>query len=298
MSANFQSSQFHNWIAATRPKTLSASVGPVAMGTAIANGDGVLHAGGACAALLGALGVQVACNFANDYFDARQGADTRDRLGPVRAVAAGLISANAMLSAAIGVIVIIVAPCVVYLTLRAGWTFAVLGSLSIALAFAYTGSRWSLAYLGLGDLFALLFFGPVAVAGTYAAQATVWTWTPAIAGLGIGLLASALISVNNLRDESTDRLAGKRTCAVRFGLVFARAEYAVCVVGAMIVGVAMAWWTSHWYCASIGLAGCMLIPSVKRILGGTDGRALNRELAATGRAILAYGVFFAIGWSL
>ncbi len=286
------------WFSALRPKTLSASIAPVAMGTAIAHGDGAFHAGSALAALFGALGIQVACNFANDFFDARQGADTADRLGPVRAVSAGLISARTMFAATIGVLAFIVVPCIVYLTVRCGWPFAVLGALSILLAFGYTGSRWSLAYLGLGDLFAFLFFGPLAVAGTYAAQAVVWSWTPALAGCGVGMLAGALISVNNLRDEPTDRLARKRTLAVRFGVKFARIEFASCIVAAVIVAIAMAAWTSRWWCVAAALAGIALLPSIRRVLSGMSGRLLNRELGATGKATLGYGLLFAIGWNL
>lgn len=286
------------WFSALRPRTLSASVAPVAMGTAVAHGDGVFHAGGAAAAVFGALGIQVACNFANDYFDARQGADTADRLGPVRAVASGLVSARAMLTMTIAVIIIIVAPCAAYLIIRGGWPFAVLSVISVILAFAYTGSRWSLAYLGLGDLFALMFFGPIAVAGTYAAQATRWSWQPAFAGFGIGLLACALISVNNLRDEPTDRLVHKRTLAVRWGLKWARFEYSACIAGAVIIAISMAGWSGRWWCASAAIAGFALIPSVIRVIGGESGRALNRELGATGQATLGYGVLFAIGWTL
>jgi len=284
------------WFSAMRPKTLTASVAPVAMGTAVAHGQHFFHAGAAIAALLGALGIQVACNFANDYFDARQGADTADRLGPVRAVAAGLVSARAMLFATIMVIVVVVSPCVAYLVMRGGWPFALLGTVCVLLAFAYTGGRWSLAYLGLGDLFALLFFGPIAVAGTYAAQALEWSWLPALVGCSIGLLACALISVNNLRDEPTDRRANKRTLAVRFGQRWVRLEFLSCVIGSAILAVALAAWSGRWWCASAALAAALLIPSMLRVIGGERGRDLNRELAATGRAILVYGALFSIGW--
>ena len=281
-----------------RPRTLSASVAPVAMGTAIAYGDGLFHAGGAVATLIGALGIQIACNFANDFFDARQGADTAERMGPVRAVAAGLVSARAMLCATIIFIIIVVLPCVVYLVYRGGWPFALLGAVSVILAFAYTGSRWSLAYLGLGDVFAFFFFGPIAVAGTYAAQAIAWSWIPAIAGCGVGLLACALISVNNLRDEPTDRLAQKRTLAVRFGPAWARMEFITCILGAGLIAIAFAAWSGRWWCASAAIASCALLPSILRVIRGESGRPLNRELAATGQATLGYGILFSIGWNL
>jgi len=268
------------------------------MGTSIAYGEGLFHAGGAVATLLGALGIQIACNFANDFFDARQGADTAERMGPVRAVAAGLVSARAMLCATIIVIIVVVLPCVVYLVYRGGWPFVVLGAVSVILAFAYTGSRWSLAYLGLGDIFAFLFFGPIAVAGTYAAQAIAWSWIPAIAGCGVGLLACALISVNNLRDEPTDRLAQKRTLAVRFGPAWARMEFITCILGAGLIAIAFAAWSGRWWCASAAIASCAILPSMLRVIRGESGRPLNRELAATGQATLGYGILFSIGWNL
>ncbi|MSR28478.1 MAG: 1,4-dihydroxy-2-naphthoate octaprenyltransferase [Phycisphaerales bacterium] len=284
------------WIDATRPTTLSASVAPVAMGTAIAYGAGGFHPGACAAAAVGALGIQVACNFANDYFDARKGADTFERIGPVRAVASGLVAPTTMLLATIGVLAVVVVPCAVFLVVRAGWPFAVLAAVSAALAFLYTGSRWSLAYLGLGDLVALLFFGPVAVAGTFAAQTTHWSWTPALAGLGPGFLACALLSVNNLRDEPTDRAANKRTLAVRFGTSFARAEFVACGVAAALVAVAFAIWFRHYSLLAAVFAVITLLPAMRRVIAGESGRLLNGVLASAGRALLLYGVLFSIAW--
>lgn len=286
------------WFAATRPRTLTAGVAPVAIGSAIAHGDGVFHLASACAALAGALGVQIACNFANDLFDARKGADTQARLGPTRAVAAGLISPRAMFIATCIVVVVLVVPSVAYLALRAGWPFILLGALSVALAILYTAGRWSIAYHGLGEVFALLFFGPIAVAGTYAAQSTHWTWLSALAGVGCGFLAAALIAVNNLRDEPTDRVAHKRTLAVRLGVRFARIEFIACVVAAALCALALAWLTNRWWCATaiLGLVG--LLPACAAVFRGVNGRPLNGVLAETGRAILVYGVLLSIGWNL
>ncbi|MSR70255.1 MAG: 1,4-dihydroxy-2-naphthoate octaprenyltransferase [Phycisphaerales bacterium] len=286
------------WFAATRPRTLTAGFAPVAVGSAIAHGDGLFHFASAGAALCGALGVQIACNFANDLFDARKGADTHERLGPTRAVASGLISARAMLLATCVVVLLTVVPSSAYLALRAGWSFIVLGALSAALAILYTAGRWSIAYHGLGELFALLFFGPIAVAATYAAQATHWNWISAMAGLGSGFLAAALIGVNNLRDESTDRTAHKRTLAVRWGVRFARVEYLSCVAAAASCAIAMAMVTQRWWCASAIAAPIALVPACRRILAGASGRELNGILAATGGAILGYGALLSIGWNL
>ncbi len=284
------------WTAATRPKTLTASIAPVAIGSAIAYGAGGFHAGACAAAAIGAIGVQVACNFANDYFDARKGADTSARLGPVRAVSTGLIAPNAMLAAALLALALIVAPCTVYLASRAGWPFLALGAVASALALLYTGSKWALAYLGLGDLFALLFFGPVAVSATFAAQTTYWSIVPAVAGIGPGLIACAILTVNNLRDAESDRLANKLTLAVRFGPSFARLEFVACCIGAGVVAVGMALWQGHWPLLVSMAAVVMLIPSIRRIRAGETGAPLNEVLAATGRALLAYGILFSIGW--
>lgn len=281
-----------------RPRTLTAGFAPVAVGSAIALEGGMFHLACACAALCGALGVQVACNFANDLFDARKGADTHERLGPTRVVAAGLVSARAMLIATCIVVVAVVVPSVAFLALRAGWPFIVLGALSVALAILYTAGGWSIAYHGLGECFALLFFGPIAVAGSYAAQSTHWSWTSAFAGVGCGFLAAALISINNLRDEPTDRVAHKRTLAVRFGVPFARVEILCCVAAAALCTLALAWLTDHWWCAGAVLALVALIPSCERVRCGLSGRPLNDVLAATGRAILVYGVLLSVGWNL
>ena len=284
------------WIEATRPKTLSASIAPVAIGSAIAYDADGFHAGACAAAAFAAIGVQVACNFANDYFDARKGADTGARLGPVRAVSSGLISPGAMLTATMIVLAFVVAPCTAYLASRAGWPFLALGAVASALALLYTGSKWALAYLGLGDLFALVFFGPVAVAATFAAQTTYWSITPAVAGLGPGLIACAILTVNNLRDAEADRLANKRTLAVRFGPAFARVEFAACGIGAGVVAAAMAVWYGHWPLLFSLAAVVMLVPSIRRVSAGEVGASLNEVLAATGRALLAYGILFSIGW--
>ncbi len=285
-----------DWISATRPKTLAASAAPVAMGSAIAFGEGLFHLGTAITALVGALGVQVACNFANDYFDARQGADTAVRVGPVRAVASGLIAPRQMCAAAIFVIAAVVLPCAIVLAWRAGWPFIVLAALASVLAFAYTSGKHSIAYLGLGELFVLVFFGPVAVVATYAAQAMHWAWAPAVAGIGPGLLACAILSVNNLRDVVSDRAAGKRTLAVRLGVRFARAEYTGCVIASVVLIVAMAAWYRHLPLLVAAFAPLTLVGPVRRVLGGEAGAPLNDVLAASGRALLLYGGLFCVGW--
>ncbi len=161
---------WQTWFLAARPKTLFAGICPVVLGTALAEREGLANPVAALAALLGALSIQIGTNFCNDYFDFRQGADTGDRKGPTRAVAAGLVSPAMMLAATLAAFSITAAVCL-YLVARAGWPLAVLGAISILCGVWYTATRFSLAYLGLGDLFVLVFFGPVAVAGTFYVQA-------------------------------------------------------------------------------------------------------------------------------
>ncbi len=286
------------WVSATRPRTLTAAIAPVSIGTAIAYGEGAFDLASAVAALGGALGIQISCNFANDLCDARKGADTHERLGPTRAVSSGLISQRAMLHATVIVLVLIVAPSVIFLVMRAGWPFLLLGALSVACSILYTAGRWSIAYHGWGELFAFAFFGPIAVAGTYAAQAGQWTALSGCAGIGCGCLAAALIAVNNLRDEPTDRAARKRTLAVRWGVAWARSEFLACIAAAALSVLALAACTGRWWCLLAVLSIIALVPSALRVRSGLCGRPLNEVLASTGRAILVYGVLVALGWNL
>jgi 1,4-dihydroxy-2-naphthoate octaprenyltransferase len=290
------------WLAAMRPKTLPAAAAPVLLGTGIAWGDGLAHIPSAIVALVGALAIQVGCNFANDYFDSRTGVDGPERLGPVRAVSAGLVTPRAM-AFATALALALVVPCVAYLAWRGGWPFVAIGAAAIVLAVAYTGGPFPLAYLGLGDVFVLVFFGPVAVLWTYAAQAQAWSWIPALVGLGPGLLATALICVNNLRDIDGDRAAGKRTLAVKCGAAFARFEYVTCVVAAGALALAVATGVigsgtaRPW--ALLALVPCAwLAPTCASVLGGLAGRPLNLVLGRTGRALFMYGALMGLGWAV
>jgi 1,4-dihydroxy-2-naphthoate octaprenyltransferase len=290
------------WIGAMRPKTLPAAAAPVLLGTGIAWGEGAAHIPAAIVALVGALAIQVGCNFANDFFDARTGVDGPERLGPMRAVAAGLVTPRAMATAT-AIALALVLPCVAYLAWRGGWPFVAIGAAAIVLAVAYTGGPFPLAYLGLGDVFVLVFFGPVAVLWTYAAQAQSWSWVPALAGLGPGLLATALICVNNLRDINGDRAAGKRTLAVKLGAPFARLEYAGCVIAAGALAIAFAMGalgdgiSRPWVLAAL-VPCAWLAPTCAAVLGGLSGRPLNAVLGRTGRALFMYGALMGAGWAM
>lgn len=287
------------WILAARPKTLFAAFAPVMMGTALAIKDESFHAQAALAALLGAMLIQIGTNFWNDYCDFKQGADTPDRQGPTRAVQAGLISASAMGRATAVVFVLSLLVCG-YLVHRAGWGMLLLGVLSIGCGLWYTAGKRSLAYLGIADPFVLVFFGPVAVVGTYYVQAIQWSPFALVAGFAPGLLATGLLAVNNLRDIDQDRQASKRTPAVRFGRAFVRAEYALCLFGAVAVPVVMKFMgypSSAW----MFLPMAVLIPGLfvlGRVRKGTSGKELNPALGMTAMLLLLYAVLFSVGINL
>lgn len=284
------------WYDAARPKTLWASVAPVAIGSALALADGGFHAGVALACLAGALLIQIGTNFCNDYADFKKGADTAHRIGPVRATQAGLVSPQAMWRAT--VLVFGLAALVgAYLVVRGGWPLLVIALASIAAGIAYTAGPYALAYLGLGDVFVLVFFGPVAVGGTYYVQTLHWPASATVAGLAPGLISCALLAVNNLRDVEQDRSARKRTLAVRFGAAFVRWEY-IGGLALAIVGVPLVLWVWYDLTPWVLLAGLSLWPAWKplqRMWGGTAGRELNPVLGQTARVLLVYALFFTLG---
>jgi 1,4-dihydroxy-2-naphthoate polyprenyltransferase len=209
-------SPLHIWLMAARPRTLPAAVAPVLVGTALAATEGTFKWLTFAAAMLGALFIQVGTNLSNDYSDARRGADTEDRLGPVRVTAGGLVPPRQVLVAtyvAFGMAVLAGA----YLIATAGWELLLVGAASILAGVLYTGGPRPYGYEGLGEVFVFLFFGLVAVTGSYFAQVEQLTWEAFVLAVPVGLLASAILVVNNVRDLETDRRAGKRTLAVRLG---------------------------------------------------------------------------------
>lgn len=212
------------WVQAARPKTLSASLCPVMIGFMLAMRDGFFHFPTIFFTFLAALGIQIGTNLANDYFDFVKGADTSNRKGPVRVTQAGLVSPTAM-KQAIFICFFLTALFCCFLVYRGGIYIALLSMLSLTLGLAYTAGPYPLAYLGLGDLFVFLFFGPIATAGTYYLQAQHFSFPALFAGIGPGLLSVAILTVNNLRDIQEDLLARKRTLCVRFGKRFGQYEY-------------------------------------------------------------------------
>jgi 1,4-dihydroxy-2-naphthoate octaprenyltransferase len=279
------------WLLAARPATLPAAIAPVAVGTACAiAGDG-FRAGPAVAAALGALLLQVAANFANDVFDFEKGADREGRLGPPRAVQAGLLSPAAMRR---GLALVLAAALAIglYLAAVAGWPVVVLGLAAIAAALAYTGGPFPLGYHGLGDFLVLLFFGFVAVCGTAFVQLGAVPALAIAASIPVGALATAILVVNNLRDRQGDAAAGKRTLAVRLGTRGARVEYAALVAAAYAVPLAGAIWRG----APVLIAPIASAPWAVRLVAAVwrrDGAALNACLPATARLLLAHSLVWA-----
>jgi 1,4-dihydroxy-2-naphthoate octaprenyltransferase len=281
------------WIAAARLRTLPAAAAPVVVGTACAHAAGGVAWAPALAALGGSLAIQVGTNFANDVFDAEKGADGPDRIGPLRAVSAGLITAAAMKRGMIAAFAL-ASVFGLYLTVSAGWPIAVLGLVSIAAGIAYTGGPYPLGYHGLGDVAVMAFFGFVAVCGTAYVQlghvpALAW-W----ASIPVGALATAILVVNNVRDRTTDARVGKRTLAVRFGRTGAIVEYVALIASAYAVPVALA------ICAEtpwrlLPLATLPLaVARVRALLRAVTGPEHNACLAATAQLLAVHGVAFAV----
>ena len=296
MSPPTQPSPFRVWLLATRPKTLWAGLAPVLMGTAMAVGDDVLHIGAAMAACAGALFIQIGTNFANDYFDFKKGADTQERIGPTRATQAGWVKPEAMKNAT-ALTFALAGAVSLYLVYRGGWPVALVAIAAIASGILYTGGPYPLGYHGWGDMFVLIFFGPIATAGTYYVQALEVPPYVLLAGCAPGLLSVALLAINNLRDVQQDRSAGKRTLAVRFGPTFARAEYFFCVLmaGAIPWGLMYTYPEHRW----VGLASLVIflaVPALKTVWGRSDGPSLNKALAHTGKLLLIFAILFSVGW--
>lgn len=271
----------------------------MAIGVAIAAGDGAAHAGAALAALAGALAIQIGANFANDYSDFRKGTDHAPKLGRRRLLPSGLVSPAAMARAA-GAAFAVACLAGLYLTARAGWPVIAIGVASILAGVLYTGGPRPYGYRGLGEVFVLVFFGPVATAGAYFVQALALDWRPVVAGLGPGLIACAILAVNNLRDADSDAASGKRTLAVMLGKRFARLEHAVCVV-AGAVGAPLA-------LVLAGAAGPLALlptltllpalPVIRTVMRESDPDRLNAALAATGRLLALYAALFCVSWLL
>ena len=280
---------------AARPRTLPAAIAPVLVGTALAMTTHDLRVGGFVAALLGSILIQVGTNLSNDYSDARRGADTEERLGPVRVTAGGLVPPKQVVIATyvtFGLAVL----CGVYLVLLAGPVLLAIGAASILAGVLYTGGPRPYGYAGLGEIFVFLFFGLVAVTGSYFVQTERVTWEAVVLAVPVGLLAAAILVVNNVRDLETDRRAGKRTLAVRLGRPRTRTVFGMLVYGAFVT-VPLPWVLgslSPWIALPLILLPAAVL-LVRMVRTHTDGPTLNEALARTGMLQLAFCVLLAIG---
>jgi 1,4-dihydroxy-2-naphthoate octaprenyltransferase len=285
------------WLMAARPRTLPAAIAPVLVGTAAAiyqHGD-LRRPWAFVAALIGSIFIQIGTNLANDYSDAKRGADTVDRLGPVRVTSSGLVAPQRVLVATwIGFAVAVAAG--IYLATVAGWLIIAVGIASIAAGVLYTGGPRPYGYAGLGEVFVFLFFGLVAVNGSYYVQLEHLDWLPFGLSVGVGCLATAILVVNNVRDIDTDRRAGKRTLAVRLGRQRSRSLYVALVVAAYaaLLGTVTSrggpWW------ALLGLLSVpLMLKPARAVMTRTDGPALNGALAGTGALLGVFSLLVSAG---
>ena len=282
---------------AARPRTLPAAIAPVLVGTAAAierHGD-LRRVGAFIAALIGSVFIQIGTNLANDYSDAKRGADAMDRLGPVRVTAAGLVAPRSVLIATWLAFAMAVAAGI-YLAVVAGWVIIAVGVASIAAGVLYTGGPRPYGYAGLGELFVFLFFGLVAVNGSYYVQLERLDWLPFGLSVATGCLATAILVVNNVRDIETDRRADKHTLAVRLGRDGARRLYlglvglAYLALLVTLVANGGPWWALLGF-VSLPLA---IRPS-RAVMTRTDGPALNGALAGTGALLGAFSLAASAG---
>jgi len=285
------------WLMAARPKTLPAAVAPVLVGSALAYAQGVFVALPALAALGGGLLIQVAVNLANDYFDFVRGVDTQARQGPPRVVQSGLISPDE-LKTGLGVVMWLAVLIGVYLTVVAGWPVVVIGVLSLVCALAYSGGPFPLASRGLGDVFVFIFFGLVAVGGTYYVQAQTFSSWALLVAVPVGTLTTAVLVVNNLRDIETDEAAGKITLAVMLGPGATRVEYHVLLLVSYLMPLFM-WWQgwSAWV-----MLPWLTLPLTAWLMRRTQvaetGTTLNSLLAQTAQLALLFCLLFSLGMIL
>jgi 1,4-dihydroxy-2-naphthoate polyprenyltransferase len=285
------------WLMAARPRTLPAAIAPVLVGTAAAvQWVGHLPRLGAfLAALVGSIFIQIGTNLANDYSDAKRGADTADRLGPVRVTSAGLVTPQRVMRATWIAFAVAVA-CGIYLATVAGVVILLIGAVSIAAGVLYTGGPRPYGYAGLGEVFVFLFFGLVAVNGSYYVQVEQLDALPLGLSIAIGFLATAILVVNNVRDLETDRRAAKMTLAVRMGRANAVSLYRLFVLGAFVMlPISLA----AGEASALPLIGLLALPlaikPLRAMSNRTDGPALNGALAGTGALLAVFSLLVSAG---
>jgi 1,4-dihydroxy-2-naphthoate octaprenyltransferase len=286
------------WLMAARPRTLPAAIAPVLVGTAAAieKAGELPRVGALIAAMVGSVFIQIGTNLVNDYSDARRGADTVDRLGPVRVTASGLVAPRRVLVAT-WVAFAIATAAGIYLATVAGPEIIAVGVVSIIAGVLYTGGPRPYGYAGLGEVFVFLFFGLVAVNGSYYVQLEELAALPLVLSVAIGFLSTAILVVNNLRDMETDRRVGKNTLAVRLGRERTRRLYVALVVLAYaLLPVSAAIGAVPWWSTTLGLASIpFAVRAADPVLHRSDGPSLNVALAATGAVLGAFSLLVTAG---
>jgi 1,4-dihydroxy-2-naphthoate octaprenyltransferase len=294
---NLGTAPFQAWVLAIRLRTLPASVAPVFVGTALAIADGKFVLWPAIAAIIVSLLLQISVNLANDYFDFHSGIDTEDRRGPPRVSQSGLI-APARVKKGFTVTLCATAAVGLYLVSVGGWPVLVIGLVSILATLAYSGGPYPMASHGLGELLVFVFFGLVAVCGTYYVQALDLTTRVVWMAVPVGLMITAILVVNNLRDIPTDLKTGKNTLAVKLGARATRIAYVCLLAGAYSIPVAL------WIFSLI--SGWIMLPLISipmampiiRIIYISNGPALNRALSMTANLSLVFSLLLSMGLSL
>ena len=285
------------WILAIRPRTLPAAAAGVVMGSALAWRDGFFRLDAALACLFAALLLQIGSNLANDVFDFERGTDTPERLGPTRVTQAGLLTPREV-KAGMTVVFGAAALLGLYLAWLGGLPIVLIGIAAIISAIAYTGGPFPLGYHGLGDIFVFIFFGLAAVAGTYYVQAgsvsaAAWWMT-----IPPGLIITAILVVNNLRDIDNDRKGGKHTLAVRIGERATKIQYLICMVIAYLILPFAAWLGIISWFSLLAWGSLPLAFRAMRMVFTQKGRPLNAALAGTGQTAFVFSVLFWVGIAL
>jgi 1,4-dihydroxy-2-naphthoate octaprenyltransferase len=292
-STDTTASAFEGWLLVTKPRTLTAAVVPVLLGSSLAYADGSVDWLSTMIALICSLLIQIATNIINDLYDFRKGADNEKRLGAKKALTAGLLTEKQLVRAIV-IVMLTAFSLGLILVWRAGWVILAIGLASLFFAWAYTGGKYSLAYLGLGDVFVFLFFGLAAVCGTYYLHHHSFSLSSVVVATGAGVIAMNILGVNNLRDIPTDREVGKRTLAVRFGEGFARQMYYWLMFVSYTVPFILSL-MGYGYAPLLALFSLPFAFKQWRMVAIERGKALNPALGGTAQLLFIYGVLLSAG---
>lgn len=269
---------------------------PVMMGTAMAAGDGIAHIPSAVAALIGGCLIHTGCNLTNDYWDFKRGSNQAGEIDPMRRIPVGTVNQKNLKTACVLVFLLALIPCG-YLVQRGGIPILLIAAASLLSAIFYTAGKNSLAYLGWGDIFAFIFFGPVALAGTYWVQSLEMNMGVLLAGFAPGLFAVAVLTINNIRDLAKDVQVNKKTLAVRFGKHFALQEYLAVTAAISLMPVIIYYLIrDHIYILSSSLIIFFAIPNIIRVLTAKEELAFNMSIGQTIKMLILYSMLFSIGW--